>query len=107
MPQPDIGELTTVYLVFLRKRPRWTAESTPEIERLHREHLAYLRSLKASGALATVGPVQDESDLRGVGVYRVATLEEARALAEADPAVKADRFVVEVHPWLVDRRNTL
>jgi uncharacterized protein YciI len=103
MPQPDFAELTAVYLVFLRKGPKWTEESTPEVERLQQQHLAYLWSLKESGVLVMVGPVRDQSDLRGVAVYRVASLEEGRSLADADPAVKASRFVVEVHPWMIEK----
>jgi uncharacterized protein YciI len=33
----------------------------------------------------------------------VDSLEEARSLAEADPAVKAGEFTVEVHPWMVEQ----
>ena len=29
----------------------------------------------------------------------MATVEEARALTEKDPAVKAGRLVMELHPW--------
>jgi hypothetical protein len=33
-------------------------------------------------------------------VYLVGSEAEAREAAEADPAVKAGRLVVEVHPWM-------
>jgi len=39
--------------------------------------------------------------LRGVFVFKVGSLDEARALSNADPAVKAGRLVVDVHPWEV------
>jgi uncharacterized protein YciI len=31
----------------------------------------------------------------------VASIDEARALAETDPAVKAGRLAMDIHPWLV------
>jgi uncharacterized protein YciI len=37
---------------------------------------------------------------RGICIYDVKSLERAKALAEADPAVKAGRLRVEVHPWM-------
>jgi uncharacterized protein YciI len=100
MSQPGF---TTVYMVFLHKGPNYPTRVTPESERLQEAHLAYLRSLRQSGRLIIVGPVQDNGDLRGMGVYRVDSLEEARSLAEADPAVKAGEFTVEVHPWMVEQ----
>ena len=41
----------------------------------------------------------DDGKLRGMFVFTVGSLEEAKALAEADPAVKAGRLEPEVHPW--------
>lgn len=36
-------------------------------------------------------------------MFRVESLEEAKTLSEGDPAVKAGRLVVELHPWMVPR----
>jgi uncharacterized protein YciI len=41
----------------------------------------------------------DDGDIRGICVYSDVTLEEAKQLASEDPAVKAGRLVVEIHPW--------
>ncbi len=94
-------ELSTYYISLLRKGPAWTAEETPELERLQAAHMAYNFQLMASGAKLAAGPVTDDGDLRGFSIFRTATLAEARTLAEGDPAVRAGRFVVEVHPWMV------
>ena len=45
------------------------------------------------------GPFTDDGDLRGLFVFRTGTLEEAKAMAEQDPAVKAGRLRLEWHPW--------
>ena len=55
---------------------------------------------RGGGACPLAGPFLDGGDLRGLFLFEVATLEEAKALCETDPAVKAGRLVVEVHPWL-------
>lgn len=69
---------------------------------LHHRHLAYLADLHTRGIIAANGPLLDQSDptMRGMSVYTVPTYE-ARRLAEADPAVQAGRFRVDVARWCV------
>ncbi len=40
-------------------------------------------------------------------VFNTATAAQAKELAEADPAVKAGRLVVDVIPWWVTKRMKL
>jgi uncharacterized protein YciI len=94
-------EMKTYYLCLLRKGPAWTSEVTPELARLQEQHVAHNLSHIASGAKLAAGPVDDGSDIRGISIFQTATLDEARAIAAADPAVRAGRFVVELHPWMV------
>lgn len=89
------------YICLLRKGPTWTAEETPELEQLQERHMAHTLHLMTSGAAVAAGPVTDDGDIRGFKIFRTATLAEARALAEADPGVRAGRFIVELHPWMV------
>jgi uncharacterized protein len=97
-PEPQY-EMTTYYVAFLYRGPKWTPGETPETQRLQQEHMANIRKMAASGKLLLAGPFTDDGKLRGMFVFRVGSLEEAEALAEADPAVKAGRLAVEVHPW--------
>ena len=94
-------ELKTYYLCLLRKGPAWTPEETPELARLQEQHVAHNLSDVASGVKLAAGPVDDGSDIRGISIFQTATLDEARAIAEADPGVRVGRFVVELHPWMV------
>ena len=89
------------YLRFLKRGPLWTPEETPEIERLQAAHLAYGQKLREAGVLILNGPLLDNGSLRGVGIFRVGSLEEAQALSDADPSVQAGRLVSELHPWMV------
>jgi hypothetical protein len=45
----------------------------------------------------------DDGDYRGIFVYRVASAKDAEALAATDPAVKAGRLKVLIHPWMVPK----
>ncbi len=101
LPPPEAGEyeMTTYQVAFLRRGPAWTPGSTPELEKLQAAHLAHIGKMAESGKLIIAGPFSDGGDLRGMFIFRVDTLEEAKALAEQDPAVKAGRLVLEWHPW--------
>ena len=98
-PAPTIT-MKTYFLGLIRKGPAWTPDETPEVRALQEGHMANIRRLGAEGKLVLAGPFLDGGDLRGLFLFEVATLEEAKALCETDPAVKAGRLVVEVHPWL-------
>jgi uncharacterized protein YciI len=70
-----------------------------ELDRLQRAHLRHLFGLRNEGRLLLNGPVLDDSELVGIAIFAGADLEEVRALAEADPSVRAGRLRVDVRPW--------
>jgi uncharacterized protein len=86
---------------MLVKGPKWMPATSPALEQLQKEHLAHLRKLALAGKLVLAGPLTDGGTIRGLGVFKVGSLGETRALEEDDPAVKAGRLAVEVHPWMV------
>jgi uncharacterized protein YciI len=97
---PDMRpKMVTYQLGLLKRGPKWAEEVTPARENVHAAHLANISRLLAAGKLVAAGPFTDEGDLRGVFVFR-ADSTEARRLALGDPAVKAGRLTVELHPWM-------
>ena len=99
-PTQPIKE-TTYYFCFLRRGPKWTAERTPETGNLQAAHMANINAMAKTGKLVIAGPFENGGDYAGVFVFKVGSLDEAKALAESDPAIKAGRLVADVHPWLV------
>ena len=85
-------------MAFLRAGPSTDQdpEATAEIQR---GHMAHMRQMAEDGHLVMAGPFLDGGDLRGIFVFAVDTLEQARELTEADPAVRAGRLVMELKPW--------
>ncbi|MFQ6157988.1 MULTISPECIES: YciI-like protein [Sinorhizobium] len=69
------------------------------------DHVAYLNDLNARGILKIAGPFLD-ADGKPTGslvIVKADTLEEARALAEADPYAKAGLFAnveIKAYNWV-------
>ena len=63
-----------------------------------RHHLEYMKPIFAAGKIVLGGPFLDDSG--GMMILDVATVEEATAIAAADPTVKAGLLVVTVRPWM-------
>jgi len=91
----------TAYLAFLSHGPKWTPEKTPATEELQKAHLANIYKLAEMKKLVVAGPFGDNGNLAGIFVFRVASLDEAKELAATDPAVKAGRLMLDIHPWVV------
>ena len=97
-PSPE-PRMTTYVMGFLYRGPAWSREETPERAAIQEAHMANINRLAAEGKLVLAGPFADDGDLRGLFLYNVKTLDEAQALATSDPAVKAGRLRIELHPW--------
>jgi uncharacterized protein YciI len=70
------------------------------------KHLEYQRRMEIEGRLVLAGPLADltGANMEGAGliIYRAASLDEARALAEADPMHLLGARSFELRRWLVN-----
>ena len=65
------------------------------------QHAAYWRDLTRAGTAVAFGPVVDPAGVYGLGVVRAADEQAARAIADADPVVRANAgFQVEIAPMM-------
>jgi uncharacterized protein YciI len=97
------SNMTTYYFGILVRGPKWSPEDTPERAKIQEGHMAHLDAMWKAGKLVLAGPLMDDGDWRGILIYRTKTIDEAQSLANDDPAVKAGRLQVTMHPWLVQR----
>ncbi len=84
-----------------------TPEKAPEeVKAVLPDHLAYQKSLEASGALAFAGPLSDETgdQMQGMGmiVYRAESLEQAKQFADADPMHQTGARTYTLRRWMIN-----
>lgn len=86
------------FIAFLKSGPN-RSQTKAAADSLQALHLAHLGKMYELGYADISGPFGDDGDIRGITIYNTPTLEMADSLANSDPMVKADRLVIEVHPW--------
>jgi uncharacterized protein YciI len=85
-------------MAFLKAGPNQSMDST-RAANLQRAHLDNIGRLAEEGKLILAGPFMDSGEMRGIYVFDVRTIEEARELTETDPAIEAGRLEMELRPW--------
>lgn len=94
----DTTLMQKYFIAFLKNGPIRN-QNEEEANQLQSEHMTHLSKMYELGYADISGPFDDDSDIRGITIYNVPTLQMADSLANADPMVKAGRLVIEVHPW--------
>jgi len=78
-------------MAFLKAGPNRNQDSTlaAEIQRGHQENI---RRMAENGDLILAGPFLDDGEIRGIYIFNVTSIEEARKLTETDPAIQAGKW---------------
>jgi uncharacterized protein YciI len=85
-------------MAFLKRGPNRSQDSVTAAN-LQKAHLENIIRLANEGKLVVAGPFMDDWDVRGIYIFDVKTIEEARALTETDPSIQSGRLVMDLHPW--------
>lgn len=98
--QPPQFDLEQYQFAILKRGPQWTAEQTPEVQKLQSGHMANIQKMSSLGKLMAAGPLgKNDSGLAGIFVFKAASLDEAKTLAAEDPAIKAGRLGIDFYTW--------
>ena len=89
-------EMKTWFIRLIPPRPTFDKDMTDAEQKLMGEHFVYWKDQFAKGVCLFGGPVFDPRGVYGVLAIRAATEDEARAIASADPTVKAGLNRIEV-----------
>jgi|SRR3569833_443117 len=90
--------MKTYVMAFLKAGPNHLKDSVAR-EELQKAHLKNIMRLASEGKLIVAGPFLDNQDIRGIFIFNVSSVEDAKKLTESDPAVKAGSLIMELHPW--------
>lgn len=93
----DYG-MKSYVMAFLKAGPR-RSEDQEEAARLQKAHLDNIRRMAEMGKLVLAGPFLDKGEIRGIYIFDVPSVEDARELTSTDPAIQAGTLVMELHPW--------
>ncbi len=85
-------------MAFLKRGPNRPTDST-ERANLQAAHMKNIGRLANEGKLIVAGPFLDNQEVRGIYIFNVSSVEEARLLTETDPAIRTGSLVMELHPW--------
>jgi uncharacterized protein YciI len=90
--------MSVYVMAFLKEGPNKTL-SAEESSELQSAHMANIGRLADEGKLMLAGPFLDKGPLRGIYIFDVESIEEAKALTNSDPAIQAGILEMELHPW--------
>ena len=94
------GGMRNYVLAILKTGPNDATIKGEERTKLFQGHMSNISRLADEGKIAVAGPFgKNDKTFRGLFILAVPTVEEAKQLAETDPAVKAGIFVVDYVPW--------
>ena len=94
----DAYGMKTYVIAFLKKGPSRFKDSITSAK-LQRAHLDNIIKLAEEGTLVLAGPFLEEGELRGIYIFDVKTIEEAKKLTETDPAIQAGSLEMDLKLW--------
>ena len=95
-PKPETPPMKSWFIRIIPPRPTFDKDASPAELDLMQQHFVYWKALFDKGVCVFGGPVLDKKGVYGVIAVRAATEDEARALGEDDPSVKAGLNKIEV-----------
>lgn len=88
------------YTLVMLKTGSATVSDKSVSDSLFRGHMQNIGRLASEGKLVVAGPLQkNDKAYRGIFILNVKTTEEAKALLDSDPAVKAGLLDFELYGW--------
>lgn len=88
-----------LYVFVILKRGQKKIEDAKLRQELINGHMSNIGRLADSGKLVLAGPFEGNQDMRGIYIFDVPTIDDAKLLVDTDPAVKGGVFDVEYYQW--------
>ncbi|RFZ91039.1 hypothetical protein D0C36_19035 [Mucilaginibacter conchicola] len=89
-----------MYVLVILKTGANTTATKAATDSAFAGHMANIGGLATEGKLVVAGPMgKNDKNYRGIFIFNVKTLPEAKALVATDPAFKAKLLDAEFYPW--------
>ena len=95
-PPHTMAPIPVLYVINYRPGPQWLAGRALREQGLE-HHSAYMHELARRGEILAAGPLSTIEG--GLVILRVASIDAAESLMQADPAVLEGKFIGEVSVW--------
>ena len=90
------------YFVFLNSNPDRAELPEDSVNQLQQGHMANINRLAKEGKLITAGPVKGGG---GIFILYASSFDEVNEFLKTDPAIKTNRFKLEVYPMITINGN--
>ena len=90
------SQLSSYSFVFLNKKSDTLQSSKEDVDKLMEGHMANIERLAKERKLITAGPFEGGG---GIFILNTTSIDEAKAWVNTDPAVKANRWNIEIYPY--------
>jgi uncharacterized protein YciI len=87
------------YVLVILKTGPTPMPAGPERDEMFKGHFANMKRLSSEGRLALAGPLDGVDGWRGLFVFAVKDISEAKRLAETDPVLIKGEMVAEYHRY--------
>lgn len=83
-------------LVILRTGPTAVPEGK-ERDEIFKGHFANIQRLAGEGKLVVAGPFDDNNDWRGMFIFNMESVEDAKKLTDTDPVIRSGLMIADFH----------
>lgn len=88
------------YILVILKTGDTQMEDKAKRDKIFAGHMENIKKMAESEKLAVAGPFgKNENAFRGLYIFNVTSMEEAKELVSSDPAVSAGLLKAEYYPW--------
>lgn len=88
------------YVLAILKTGSYTTTDKAFIDSCFNGHMANIVRLSNEGKLIVAGPLgNNDKSYRGIFIFNVSTIDEARNLVETDPAINSGLLDVDLYNW--------
>ena len=85
-------------MAFLKRGPNRDLDSVQAMN-LQMAHLENIVKMAEDNKLVLAGPFLDSGEIRGIYIFNVQSIEQAKLMVETDPAIKAGSLSMELKEW--------